>query len=114
MKHHMRRLGILASFAFLATSLFIQTIPIAQASHTLIYECEGNACGEVTFTWDAVKEQYKVENHSADRWVQVNAANLVAAASLCLGPSKSDYLALSTVVGTFRANLAAENCGTRT
>ena len=74
-------------------------------------ECQGDGCNQVTITWDETKQQYKVQNNSADRWVKVEASNLVASSSLCVGPTKSDHLSLSTVVGAFRANLAEESCG---
>ena len=86
----------------------------ARAASIIAYECEGNACSQITVTWDESKEQYKVQNNSSDQWVRVEAANLVSSASLCLGPNKSDYLSLKTVVGAFRVNLAEENCGKRT
>ena len=77
---------------------------------TVTEECEGDACSQVTLTWDETKELYKVQNNSSDRWIRVEAANLVSSASVCLAPNKSDYLTLKSVVGAFRANLA-ENCG---
>lgn len=74
-------------------------------------ECEGDACAQVTITWVDAKQQYKVQNNSTDRWVKVEAANLVTSASLCLGPTRNDHLSLSTVVGAFHATLVEENCG---
>jgi hypothetical protein len=77
-------------------------------------QCEGNACASVSLTWDETKEQYKAQNNSTDRWVRIEGANLVSNASLCLAPSKSDYLALKTIVAPYRATLAEENCGKKT
>ena len=74
-------------------------------------ECQGDACGLISITWDSQKEQYKVQNNSTEQWVRVEAANLVSNATICLAPSKSDYLTLSSVVGTVRAVQAPESCG---
>lgn len=86
----------------------------AQPEIRTFNECEGDGCAQVTITWDDAKQEYKVQNNSADRWVRIEGANLVSNASLCLAPTKSDYLALKTIVGPLRANLAEEKCGKRT
>lgn len=83
----------------------------AQPETNNFNECEGDGCTHVAITWDEAKQQYKVQNNSADRWVKVDASNLAASASLCLGPTKTDHLSLTTVVGAFRATVAEENCG---
>jgi hypothetical protein len=83
----------------------------AQPEIKAFNECEGDGCAQVTITWDDAKQLYKVQNNSADRWVKVEASNLAASASLCLAPTKTDHLSLTTVVGAFRAAPAEENCG---
>lgn len=85
----------------------------AQPEFRSFNECEGDGCAQVTITWDDAKQQYKVQNNSAERWVKVEASNLAASASLCLAPTKTDHLALNTVVGVFRAALVEDNCGRR-
>ena len=76
-------------------------------------ECQGDGCSQVVITWDDTKQQYKAQNNSAHQWVKVEAGNLAASASVCLPPTKHDYLALTSVVGTFRATLSQQNCGTQ-
>jgi hypothetical protein len=33
-------------------------------------ECEGDACSQVTVTFEESKERYKVQNNSSDHWVR--------------------------------------------
>jgi hypothetical protein len=73
-------------------------------------ECEGEACPQVSLTFDADKQQYLARNNSPDRWVKVSASNLSSFASACVGPSKSDYLKIKSVVGPYRAEYD-EGCG---
>jgi hypothetical protein len=73
-------------------------------------ECEGEACPQVSLTFDADKQQYLARNNSSDRWVKVSASNLSSFASACVGPGKSDYLKLKSVVGPYRAEYD-EGCG---
>lgn len=74
-------------------------------------ECEGEACPQVTVTLDEQRRRYRARNNSADRWVRVTASNL--AASACLAPGREDYLALKSIVDPYRAEYAAERCGSR-
>lgn len=74
-------------------------------------ECEGDACSQVTLTFDEAKEQYRVQNNSSDRWVRVAAANLGAAAFVCLAPGKEGRLNLKSVAGPYRADFAEAWCG---
>ena len=66
-------------------------------------DCEGDACSQVTITWEEAKERYKVQNSSADQWVKVEAANLAATAATCVEPSKEAYLSLKSIVGPYKA-----------
>jgi len=74
-------------------------------SHTrnVTEECEGDACSQVTLTWDETKERYKVQNNSSDQWVRVEAANLAATATTCVEPSKEAFLSLKSIVGAYKA-----------
>ena len=76
-------------------------------------ECEGEACPQVSLTFDADKQQYLARNNSTDRWVKVSASNLSSFASACVGPGKDGELALKSVVGPYRAEYAEERCGAR-
>jgi hypothetical protein len=103
--------------ALMTSSVCYSVVPAVSAEHasnlttTAAVECEGEGCAQVTITWVETKQQYKIQNNSTDRWVKVEAANLAASASLCLGPTKADHFSLSTVVGAFHATLVEESCG---
>jgi hypothetical protein len=47
-------------------------------------ECEGDACAQVSLTFDAYEQQYLARNNSPDRWVKVSAPNLSSFASACV------------------------------
>lgn len=64
----------------------------------MLTDCDGDACGQVTVTWDDTREQYKVQNNSTDHWIRVSAANLAATASTCVAAGKADYLSLKSIV----------------
>jgi hypothetical protein len=74
-------------------------------------ECEGDACATVTLAFDEARQQYRVQNTSADRWAKVSAANLAAAVTLCLAPGGDEYLPLKSVVAPYRAAYAEARCG---
>ena len=74
-------------------------------------ECVGDACTQVALTWDDSKQQYKAQNSSTSRWIRIDAANLVQNASICVGPEKTEYLPLKSLVGKYRANYNEESCG---
>lgn len=69
----------------------------------VVIDCEGDACSQVSLTWDETRQQFKAHN-SSDRWVRVSAANLAADTSVCVGPSKDAYLVLKSVVAPYHAN----------
>ncbi len=73
-------------------------------------ECEGAACAQVTLTFDEAKDQYRVQNNSADAWVRVTASNLAASANACVAPGKAEYLPLKGIVGAYRADYGS-SCG---
>lgn len=83
------------------------TLPAAAAA----MECEGNACAQVTLTFDEAKGQYRAQNNSPDRWARVTASNVASAASVCLAPGKAAYLSLKSIVGPYRASFAPVRCG---
>lgn len=70
-------------------------------------ECAGDACSQITLTWDETKQQYKVQNNSSDQWVRVEAANLAATASTCVAPGKEASLSLRSIVGAYKAKFDA-------
>lgn len=73
-------------------------------------ECEGEACGQVTVTFDEAKQQYLAHNNSTDRWAKVSASNLAVSASACLAPGKGQYLPLKSL-GSYRADYSEPKCG---
>ena len=74
-------------------------------------ECEGDACSQVTLTFDESKQQYRAVNNSADRWARVTASNMAASASVCLAPGKDAYLPLKSITGAYHAAYAEAKCG---
>jgi hypothetical protein len=73
--------------------------------------CEGDACSQVTFTFDDAKQQYHAQNNSTDRWARVTGSNLAATASACLAPGKDTYLPLKSINGSYRADYSDPKCG---
>ena len=74
-------------------------------------ECEGDACAQVTVTFDESKQQYRAQNNSADHWARVTASNMAASASACLAPGKEAYLPLKSIAGPYHAAYAEARCG---
>jgi hypothetical protein len=74
-------------------------------------ECEGDACSQVTVTFDESKQQYRAVNNSPDRWARVTASNMAASASACLAPGRDAYLPLKSVAGAYHAAYAEARCG---
>ena len=66
-------------------------------------DCEGNACTQVTLTFDEAKQQYKVQNNS-ERSVRVEASNLAGSNRILVEAGKEAYLAMKSIVGPYRAN----------
>src|ERR1700759_4772699 len=75
-----------------------------------VTDCEGDACSQVTLTFDDAKQQYLAQNNSQDRFVRVSASNVAAAAGAGVAPSKSEYLPLKSIVGSYRADYAEAKC----
>ena len=75
--------------------------PAGTSSTTL--ECEGNACDQVTLTFDETKQQYLAQNVS-DRVVRVEASNWAGGRSAIVEAGKSAYLPLKSFIGPYRAN----------
>lgn len=78
---------------------------------TAASECEGDACSQVSFSFDESKQQYRAVNNSADRWARVTASNMAGSASACLAPGGEAYLPLKSVAGAYRAAYAEARCG---
>lgn len=76
-----------------------------------VADCDGDACSQVTLTFDDAKQQYHAQNNSSDRWARVTASNLAATASACLAPGKDAYLALKGINGSYRADYSEPKCG---
>ena len=76
-------------------------VPVSTLSSGL--DCEGNACAQVTLTYDEAKQQYKVQN-SSDRLVRVEASNLAGGHRMLVEAGKEAYLAMKSIVGPYRAN----------
>lgn len=74
-------------------------------------ECEGDACGQVTVTFDESRQQYRVQNNSAEHWARVTASNMAASASACLAPGREAYLPLKSISGAYHAAYAEAKCG---
>lgn len=100
---HSKIASVLALGVMLAAIAYGSQRGLARAETSALIDCDGNACGQVTITWDEVKEQYKVQNASTDKSVRVDAANLAASASVCIPPEKTDYLSLKSIVGAYHA-----------
>src|SRR4051812_25960324 len=96
-----------AALALVFAATFSARPPAAAAAT----DCEGDACSQVTVTFDEAKQQYTARNNSAERWARVSASNVAAAQSVCLGPGKEARLALKSIVGAYRAEYAETRCG---
>jgi hypothetical protein len=73
----------------------------------LVIDCDGDACGQVTLSWDDTKQEYKVQNNSTGQWVRVDAANLAATATTCVAAGKTEYLSLKSITGAYHARYDA-------
>ena len=67
------------------------------------YDCDGNACAEVTLTWDNDRQQFRVQNDS-DRRIKVTVTTFAGDSSVIVEPRKVDYLLVKTFNGPYRAN----------
>ena len=101
----MMSLAALTLVLFLAHSYHVQgRLPSADALNLpVVIDCEGDACSQVSLTWEESKQQFKAHN-SSDNWVRVRAANLATDVSLCVEPSKDAYLSLKSVVAPYHAH----------
>ncbi|HEY9401486.1 MAG TPA: hypothetical protein VIQ24_02245 [Pyrinomonadaceae bacterium] len=80
------------------------TFPITPVSATSTsLDCEGNACTQVTLTFDEAKQQYKVQNNS-NRVVRVEGSDWAGGKSIAVEAGKTDYLPMKSFVGAYRAN----------
>lgn len=106
------RLTLLLSVALLAAAdAHHASAHLSPASAASFSDCEGDACSQVTLTFDETKQQYRAQNNSADRWAKVAASNVAASASACLAPGAGDYLPLKSIVGNYQAAYAEPKCG---
>jgi hypothetical protein len=75
----------------------------AQIEIVTSYDCEGEACAEVTFNWDNDRQQFRIQNNS-DRRVKVAVTTFAGDSSVIVEPRKVDYLLVKTFNGPYRAN----------
>lgn len=83
----------------------------SRASTTAVTDCEGDACAQVTVTFDESKQQYRAVNNSSDHWARVTASNMAGSASACLAPGREAYFPLRSISGAYRAAYAEVRCG---
>jgi hypothetical protein len=111
MNMYFRRSLPAALFASAALALSGLLAPHGPASaRPSVTDCEGDACAQVTLTFDEAKGQYLARNNSGEAWVRFTASNMSAAATVCVAPGKADYLPLKSITGAFRAERGA-SCG---
>jgi hypothetical protein len=103
-------LGYTTSIAFAKANIRPATLSSIENDNTtlvpLITDCDGDACDQVTLTWDDIKQQYKVQNNSTDQWMRVSAENLAATATTCVAAGQAQFLSLKSIV-TYRASYDA-------
>ena len=92
--------GTLSVLLFL---VFTVSLAESKASSIAEYECEGNACAEVTFTWDNERQQFRVQNN-ADRAVKVEVSTFAGKSHVVVPPQKVGYLEVKTFNGPYLAN----------
>ena len=73
--------------ASIALTFTLAASPLLNAA-----ECEGNACGSVTVTYDGGRRQYLVTNTS-DKKVKVSFQNGAAGFAVHVGPKGQEYVA---------------------
>lgn len=117
MKRHRSHTGLRTALALLALSalpghggLHAHARGLSPSRPAAV-ECEGDACSQVTLTYDDAKGEYRAQNNSTDHWTRVSASNAAASSTTCLAPGKSDSLPLKSVVGPYRAEYAEPRCG---
>lgn len=74
-------------------------------------ECDGDACTQVSVTFDESRQQYRAVNNSAERWARVTASNMAASVSACLAPGEQAHLPLKSLSGPYHAAYAEARCG---
>lgn len=101
-----------ALFVTLLAALLLISLPARRANAAPAFtDCEGDACSQITVTFDEARQQFHVQNNSTDHWARVYASNLASYSSACVGPGKEGYLTLKSIVGTYRADYSEARCG---
>jgi hypothetical protein len=67
------------------------------------YECEGNACSQVTLVWEDNNQQFKVQNNS-DNAVKIEVSTFAGDSTIHVEPHKTAYLLVKSFKGPYRAN----------
>lgn len=65
-------------------------------------DCEGNACGVVSVTWDQGAQKYLVQNRSGRR-VRVELRNWATTNTVPLGPNESKYAFVTAYINPYHA-----------
>jgi hypothetical protein len=76
---------------------------VAASAPRPAYDCEGNACSQVTVTWEDEGQRFRVENNS-DTKVKVEVTTYAGTSSVRVEPHKSDYLGVKYFNGPYRAD----------
>jgi len=102
-KHHLLRCAVLWLTVISLTTLVRSNPALSSVIATPIYECEGNACSVTTLSWDQGRQQFKVENSSAQE-VKVTVNTFAGSSSVIVLPHKENYLDVKTFNGPYNAN----------
>jgi len=95
---------VMVACALSATAASENTLHVMTISTvSLSIDCEGNACAQVTLTFDEAKQRYTVQNNS-DRLVRVEASNLAGGHRILVEAGKTAVLEMKSIVGSYRAN----------
>lgn len=67
------------------------------------YDCEGNACSQVTLTWDNENQQFSVRNDSGQT-VKVEVSTFAGLSHVIIPAHEIGYLTVKTFNGSYHAN----------
>lgn len=85
--------GVFAAITYVSEVRGVSPKPI------VAYDCEGNACSQVSLTWDNDRQQFRVQNDSG-QMVKVEVTTFAGESAVRVEPHKSDYLAVKTFTST--------------
>jgi hypothetical protein len=90
------------SMVVLVAALMLSPQQLNATARSASYECEGNACSVTTLTWNQDRQQFKVENSSAQQ-VKVTVTTFAGSSSVIIEPHKENYLEVKTFNGPYQA-----------